>query len=116
MGVKAAEAVNLREAYENLMDQVRKLTQDRQEETTLISFVTQLIYAYTNIDGKISAAIDAIAELAGLFNEQAGCYDKIAVFLGGMLKGTTSDSAANRKAFISYNIKRAIEKLKEVCV
>ncbi|KAL7624612.1 hypothetical protein AAE478_006179 [Parahypoxylon ruwenzoriense] len=114
MGVKAAEASNLRKAYDNLMEQVRKLTQDRQEEATLITFVTQLVNAYTDIDGKMSAAIDAIAELAGLFNEQAGCYDKIAVSLGGMWTGTTSDSAVNRKAYINYNMKKAIEKLKEL--
>src|ERR1700722_7490106 len=115
MGVKAAEAKQLRDAYENLTSQIEKLKQDRQEETDLITLVTQLITQCDDIDQKITSAITAMKELSELFNEQGNCYDKIATYLAGMKTGTDAKTLTNRKAFVDYNMQKAINKLKEVC-
>ena len=115
MSFKASEASDLRDAYENLMSQVEKLKNDNQEQLDLITCVTQLVNQFDNIDDKMITAIDAMTELSQLFNEQATCYDKIALYLGGMKTGADAKGLANRKAFIDYNLKQAIKKLKEVC-
>ena len=114
MSVKAAEAANLRKAYEELCNNVEKFKQERQEETNLINSVNQLILQCDDIDGKMTTAITAMAELSALFSTQADCYDKIACYLGNIKVGTTSTSLTNRKYFIDYSLGKTVDKLKEV--
>ena len=111
----AVKAVKLREAYEALMSQIEKLKKDNQEQEILIRFVTQLITQFDEIDDKMVNAITAMKELSKLFGEQAACYDKIALYLGGMKTGADAKGSAIRKTFIEYNMTKTLEKLKEVC-
>jgi hypothetical protein len=116
MGIYAKRAADLEGRLNELKAQLARLAQEWQEGATLITYVTQLTKQCDDIDDKMDTAIKAMTELASLFNAQANCYDKIALNLNGMYKGTDSDSANNRKAFINKYMKDAIAKLKEVCL
>ena len=115
MVINATKAVKLREAYEDLMSQVEKLKQDNQEQENLISYVNQLVTKFDEIDDKMINAITAMKELSKLFGEQAACYDKIALYLGGLKTAADAKGLAIRKTFIDYNLGKALEKLKSVC-
>lgn len=114
MGIHAAKAAGLREAYDNLQSQISKLQQDRKEETDLIAFVNQLIAQCSDIDQKMTDAITAMTELSLLFSNQSDCYDKIAVSLDRMKTSTDLGALKSRKQFIQYQMKVCIDKLKEV--
>jgi hypothetical protein len=116
MGIHAAKAAELRRAYDDLQDQIAKLQKDRKEETDLISFVNLLIVQCTGIEKKMEDAITAMTELSQLFSNQSDCYDKISVSLDRMKTSTDTASLANRKAFIQYQMKVCIKKLKELKV
>jgi hypothetical protein len=115
MSIKAAKAAKLREAYDNLRTQIEKYKKDREEETTLIEYVSTLIRQCESIDSKMETAIKAMTDLSGLFSEQGKCYDKIASYLRTMASTRVVKlDLVNRRNFINYNTKQAIKKLKEV--
>ncbi|KIL85162.1 hypothetical protein FAVG1_11591 [Fusarium avenaceum] len=113
MGVHAAKAAGLRQAYDNLQTQIARLQQDRKEETDLIAFVNQLIAQCTDVDQKMADAITAMTELSLLFSNQSDCYDKIAVSLDRMKTSTDLGALKSRKQFIQYQMKVCVDKLKE---
>lgn len=115
MGIFSKKAADLEAKLNGLKAKLNSLAQEWQEGVTLITYVTQLTKQCDDIDDKMDTAIKAMTELAALFSAQADCYDKIAFNLNGMYKGTDTNSANNRKAWINFFMKANILKLKEVC-
>lgn len=114
MGIFAKKAADLESKYKSLKAQMASLAQSWQEGATLVNYVTQLTNQCDEIDDKMDVAIKAMTELSALFSEQANCYDKIAFNLNGMSKGTGTDSANNRRAWINKFMGDAVTKLKEL--
>ncbi|KAK4132048.1 hypothetical protein BT67DRAFT_444172 [Trichocladium antarcticum] len=114
MGIFAKKAAGLEAKLNGLKAKLNNLAQEWQEGVTLITYVTQLTKQCDDIDDKMDTAIKAMAELAALFNAQASCYDRIAFNINGLYKGTDTNSANNRKAWINFYMKANILKLKEL--
>ncbi|KAJ4004049.1 hypothetical protein NW766_011905 [Fusarium irregulare] len=113
MGDNAAKADGLRHEYDSLQALIERLRQDQQEEITLIVLVNQLIAQSTDIEQKIIDAIAATEELSQLFNNQAYCYDKIAVSIDRMKPG---EDLRVRKEYVQNQMKVTVSKLRELKV
>ncbi|KAK3386532.1 hypothetical protein B0H63DRAFT_540478 [Podospora didyma] len=112
--IKGQEATNLQNEYNALIAKSTRLQQEWAEGEALINLVTRLTRQCDDIDDKMEAAIDAMVELAKLFTAQAKCYDGISNNLDGMHTGTDALAAANRKAYINYNLGECLKRLKEL--
>ncbi|KAJ4302030.1 hypothetical protein N0V88_002163 [Collariella sp. IMI 366227] len=114
MGIYSKKAVDLEAKVRELQSQISVMANEWQEGSLLVTYVGRVVKQCDDIDDKMDVAIKAMTELAALFSEASYCYDKISFNLKGMWTGTDSDSAANRKAYITKFTKDAITKLKEL--
>jgi hypothetical protein len=114
MSVLAAQADSLMKAHTSLVAQIDKMRTENAETLRIVQQVGVMIEQCLDVEGKMGTAIKAMEDLSELFGNHATCYDKIALYLGGMNLGVKSDSAVNRRVFVTKNLDKAVEYLKDV--
>ncbi|KAM5344348.1 hypothetical protein ACJ41O_012885 [Fusarium nematophilum] len=111
---KAARSTEIRRGWDLLEEQIYTATRDRGEETVLVKLVSMMVYQCSGIESKMTTTINALTDLSALFQVQSDCYSKIRGALGNISRGTGGDSAATRRAFITFQMKETVQKLKEL--
>ncbi|KAF5005774.1 hypothetical protein FDECE_7803 [Fusarium decemcellulare] len=96
------ETKSLRDTYNALEDQISRLREDREAETSLITLTSLLATQCTNIDKKMTGAIDSMTELSLFFSSQFDCYQKISESLDHITAGPDLQGQKNRKIYINY--------------
>jgi hypothetical protein len=64
---------------------------------------------------QMAKALEAAEELQELFKTQADNFDKLRLKLAGIQEGVDAQGLKWRKAWITTNIDKSVQKLEEVC-
>jgi len=107
MGVYTKRAIDAKEEYDKLVQQI---SDDQKEEPAvlyLLDVVNALTVQFDDILTKMQAALEALGEIKGLFLEQARSYQD-AITQMGLAKGTIDRNLFLRKLFISKAIDKSV--------
>ncbi|KAM0279922.1 hypothetical protein ACHAO9_011439 [Fusarium lateritium] len=114
MSVDSARSKTLRDAYDNLQNQISRSRQESEEETSLILFVNQILAQNNDIDRKINDAVNATRELNLLFEHQARSYEKITRFVHRMEPSPDLEALKSRKMFVLDQVDTCANKLRQL--
>jgi hypothetical protein len=111
-----AYTYNLAEKKYNKMLELEKThTKEKTDVRRYITMVRALLLHMETLVPQMAKALEAAEELQELFKTQADNFDKLRLKLAGIQEGVDAQGLKWRKAWITTNIDKSVQKLEEVC-
>jgi hypothetical protein len=101
--------------YNGMLELEKAHTKEKTDVRRYIPMVRALLLHMETLVPPDAKALEAAEELQELFKTQADNFDKLRLKLAGIQEGVDAQGLKWRKAWITTNIDKSVQKLEEVC-